>query len=106
MNLFGDTESDGNGRLVRQVALGASVVVFAALVATLFLDEAAKDGSLASLSGGSLNPGRHMATIPRSSTPAGGVRYGNVDYMPTASIPAGRQKIKNVVSDPSLGMPD
>ena len=36
----------------------------------------------------------------------GGVRYGNVDYMPTATIPASQQRVRNVISDPRLGLPN
>ncbi len=108
MNWFGNSTLDGNGKLVRQVAIGGALVAICAIAAAGFLDRAARDGSLASIQiwGGSGDPARNMAGIPRSADPVGGIRYGNVDYMPTASIPASRQRIKNVVADPALGMPN
>jgi hypothetical protein len=49
---------------------------------------------------------RRLATLPQSDERGPvGIRYGNIDYMPTASVPASQQTIKNVVGDPSLGMP-
>ena len=103
MNLFGNSAVDGSGKLVRHVAMAGAAVILAAVAAAVFLDRAANDGTLASLSFG--NAPRGMAGVPRSQEPTGGVRYGNVDYMPTASIPGQKSRLKNVVTDPSLGMP-
>ena len=107
MNLFGSSEAGSDGRLVRNVALAGGFVALIAVAAAAFLDNAAQNGSLASLGFLTGNdPARQMANVPRASEPRGGVRYGDVDYMPTASIPGSQKKIKNVVSDPKLGMPD
>jgi hypothetical protein len=107
MNLFGNSTVDGNGKLVRNIALAGGIVAVCAVVAASFLDRAAQNGTLASINiWGSSDPSRHMAGVPRAGEAVGGVRYGNVDYMSTATIPANRQRVKNVVADPTLGMPN
>lgn len=108
MNLFGNAAADGQGRLIRHIAIAGAAVAVTAVVAASLLDRAARDGSLNSLAfwGAAPDPSRMLANAPRPSAPVGGIRYGAVDYMPTASIPANRQRVRNVVSDPSLGMPD
>ena len=102
MNLFGNTSADGNGKLVRQLSLTGGLVIIIAMGAASYLDSAAKNG-FAGLSG---NASRILANVPKPAQATGGIRYGNVDYMPTASIPASQQRVKNVLSDTSLGMPN
>lgn len=107
MNLFGTDSADGNGKLVRHIVIAGAVVAVAAVAAASFLDRAARDGSLNSIAfWGSSDPSRNMAGVPQSGQVTGGVRYGNVDYMPTATIPGQKPRMKNVVSDPRLGLPE
>lgn len=107
MNLFGNASADGAGKLVRNIAVAGGLVAFFAVAAAGYLDRSAQDGFIAEMAqkGFGAAP-RGVASVPHPSAPAGGVRYGDVDYMPTASIPASQQKIKNVVSDPRLGLPN
>lgn len=109
MNLFGNSAADGSHALLRRVAFAGIAIVAAATAMAHFTEKAARDGSLAFLPPGiffSNGPDTTLARLPRPSEQNTGVRYGNVDYMATASIPASKQRVKNVVSDPSLGMPN
>ena len=102
MNLIEDSRPEGSGRLVRQFALAGGAVALLAVAAAAFLDNAASTG-FAGLIGDNTPK---LSSLPRPVQTTSGIRYGNTDYMPTASIPASKQKIKNVVSDTSLGMPN
>lgn len=109
MNLFGPVQPvDGSGALLRKVVFGAAAVAIVSLASAAYLDHAARQGSLNRIghwAGGSDLKSR-TANLPRptSGQPVAGVRYGGVDYMPTAST-GGKSRFKNVLDDPSLGMP-
>ena len=107
MNIFGAGTADGNGRLLNRIVVAGFVCAGAAIASVIFLDHAARDGTLARLAPASQsNYAQTLMSLPQSQERGPvGVRYGGVDYMPTASIPASQQRIKNVVADPSLGMP-
>lgn len=109
MNLFGPVQPvDGSGSLLRKVMIGAGAVALIAIGSAAFLDNAARDGSLDRFAHwtNSSDLKSRTANLPRPTDgqPVAGVRYGGVDYMPTASI-GGKSKFKNVLDDPSLGMP-
>ncbi len=102
MNASENDHTEGTGKLVRQFAIAGGAVVMLAVAAAAFLDDAASNG-FAGLIG---NSEPKLSALPRPVQTTSGVRYGDTDYMPTASIPANKQKFKNVVSDTSLGMPN
>jgi len=105
MNIFGAEAADGSGKFLNRIVFAGFVLAGVAIASVVYLDHAGRNGSLATFwPAGDVE--RRLQNLPQSQE-AGriGVRYGNVDYMPTASIPASRQTVKNVVSDPSLGMP-
>lgn len=106
MNLFGNASADGAGKLVRNIALAGGVVALLSVAVAGFLDRSAQDGLIAEIAQKGFNAPRGMASVPQSGAATGGVRYGNVDYMPTASIPASQQRVRNVISDPRLGLPN
>jgi hypothetical protein len=111
MNLFGHgTAGDGSNTLLRNIGIAGAVVAIAAVIAVSSLDKASRDGTLNRIAGWGVDKdlNRRMANMPRPSNEPGkviGVRYGNVDYTTTASIPGGKSKMKNVITDPDLGMP-
>lgn len=111
MNLFGHgTAGDGSNALLRNIGLAGAVVTLGAILAVSTLDRASRDGTLNSIAGWGVDSdlNKRMAAMPRPSSEPGkviGIRYGNVDYTTTASIPRGQRRIKNVITDPSLGMP-
>lgn len=109
MNIFGADAADGSGKLLNKIVVTGFALAGLAIVGVLALDHASRDGSLtawvASKPESDLN--RRLSNLPQSDSRGPvGVRYGNIDYMPTASIPASQQRIKNVVADPALGMPN
>ncbi len=112
MNLFGNSAvGDGSNSLLRNIALAGGVIILGALVGAASLDKAAKDGTLNKIAGWGVkrDMNARMANIPRSNDAPGkviGIRYGNVDYTPTASINGQKSRFKNTFADPSLGMPN
>ena len=114
MNLFGNNAAgDGSGNLVRNIAIAGAVVTVGALFAGNMLDNAAQNGTLNRIAGWGVEKdlNTRMANMPRpiQSSPSSsvvGIRYGNVDYTTTASIPGQKSKFKNVIANPGLGMPD
>lgn len=107
MNIFGADTADGSGKLLNRIVLAGFICASAAIASVIFLDHAAREGTLASLVPAQQSDyNRSLSAMPQSQERGPvGVRYGGVDYMPTASIPASQQKVKNVVADPALGMP-
>lgn len=110
MNLFGNgVAGDGSNRLLRTITLAGGIISVGALIATATLDSASRNKNSNWVSGLGSSFGKHNKVArspqPVSQRPRIGIRYGNVDYMPTATIPGKKSRIKNVIADPSLGMP-
>ncbi len=114
MNLFGNgAAGDGSGNLLRNIAIAGAVVTVGALLGANMLDSAARNGTLNRIAGWGVERdlNKRMANMPRptqSNAPGKviGIRYGNVDYTTTASIPGQKSKFKNVIANPGLGMPN
>lgn len=107
MNIFGAETADGSGKLLNRIVLAGFICAGAAIASVIFLDHASRDGTLAGpVPAPQPDYNRVLGALPQAQERGPvGVRYGGVDYMPTASIPASQQKVKNVVADPALGMP-
>lgn len=109
MNIFGAEAADGSGRLINKIVMIGFALAGSAIIGVLALDHSTREGTLARwvASKPDSDLSRRLSNLPQSSERGPvGVRYGNIDYMPTATVPAAQQRIKNVVGDPSLGMPN
>lgn len=111
MNLLGNgTVGDGSNKLVRNIVLVNAGLIIASVLAVNYLDLANRDGTLEQIAS-SLKSNKYEASLAKAPKPTGdpsrivGIRYGNVDYTATASIPKKSSRFKNVVTDPSLGQP-
>jgi len=111
MNLFGNgTAGDGSNNLLRKIGFAGAILTIGAIIAASTLDKASRNGTLNRIAGWGVESdlNKRMAAMPRHSNEPGkviGIRYGKVDYTTTASIPRGQRRMKNVITDPSLGMP-
>jgi len=129
MNMFGKFDAgNGSQTLTRRIMIVCAAVAVGGLALAAILDRTTGDNAawvVAPDASGALHA---LHRAPRAEAPVAGIRYGEVDYLPTASIPQTRQgdlrqgrvnqerrpqdrgsqdalRWKNVVTDPSLGLP-